>query len=121
MLLREETAKMIKKIYQETGYVIDTHTAVAAHVYEEYVKETGDNKKTVIASTASPYKFPVSVMEAVDTKFKDIDDFELVDELSKVSGVEIPGAVAELETAEVLHNRVCKPEEMESLVEGILK
>lgn len=117
----EETAKMIKKIYQETGYVIDTHTAVAAHVYEEYVKETGDNKKTVIASTASPYKFPVSVMEAVDTKFKDIDDFELVDELSKVSGVEIPGAVAELETAEVLHNRVCKPEEMESLVEGILK
>ena len=58
-------AAEIKRLYDETGYMIDTHTGVASCVYHNYVKETGDTKKTVIASTASPYKFSRSVMEAI--------------------------------------------------------
>ncbi|NLJ91097.1 MAG: threonine synthase [Clostridiales bacterium] len=116
----EDTGKVIKKIYEDTGYVIDTHTAVAVSVYEGYLRETKDNKKTVIASTASPYKFPVSVMEAIDPKYKNMDDFALVKKLSNISGVEVPKAVAQLETSEVLHDRICKPEDMETLVEGLL-
>ena len=77
----KETAETIKRIYEDTGYVIDTHTAVAAAVYEKYKEETKDGKKTVIASTASPYKFTRSVMEAIDEKYASMGDFELVDEL----------------------------------------
>ena len=63
----EETAKTIKKLYEDTGYIIDTHTAVAAGVYDKYKKDTGDTEtKTVIASTASPFKFTRSVMDAID-------------------------------------------------------
>lgn len=117
----EETAKVIKEIFEETGYVIDTHTAVAASVYEKYLKDTGDDKKTVITSTASPYKFPVSVMEAIGTKYKGIGDFDLVKELSNLTGLEVPKAIAGLETADVIHDVICKPEEMEALVKEILK
>ena len=58
-----KTAQEIAKVYKDTGYVMDTHTAVAACAYEKYKAETGDETKTVIASTASPYKFTRSVME----------------------------------------------------------
>ena len=116
----EDTAKAIKAIYQENGYVLDTHTAVAAFVYNEYKKNNEDPNKTIIASTASPYKFPVSVMMAIDDKYKDIDDFELVEELKEISGVKIPKAVEGLKNAQVLHTKKCKAEEMEELVEEIL-
>ena len=59
----EENAKEIRKVFDDTGYLIDTHTGVAAAVYEQYKAKTGDTTKTVIASTASPYKFSRSVME----------------------------------------------------------
>lgn len=117
----EETEEMIQKLYKETGYVIDTHTAVAAQVYEKYQSETKDTNRTIIASTASPYKFPRSVMNGIVTKYDGMNDFELVDKLYKLSGVEIPKAVEEIRTAPILHDRVCKPREMESEVERILK
>ena len=82
-----EDADIIKKLYEDTGYIIDTHTAVAASVYNKYKNETGDATKTVIASTASPYKFTRSVMNAIDTKYDSMSDFELVDELCKLSNV----------------------------------
>ena len=88
-----EDAATIKKLYEDTGYVIDTHTAVAATVYEKYKKETGDDTVTVIASTASPYKFTRSVMDAIDSKYDSMTDFELVDELSKISNVAVPQAI----------------------------
>ena len=81
----EETAEAIKNLYEKTGYVMDTHTAVASSVYEKYRKETGDTTKTVIASTASPFKFTRSVMNAIDGKFEAMGDFELVDELSRLA------------------------------------
>ena len=115
-----EDAATIKKLYEDTGYVIDTHTAVAATVYEKYKKETGDDTVTVIASTASPYKFTRSVMDAIDSKYASMTDFELVDELSKISNVAVPQAIEDIRTAPVLHDTVCEVNEMSSSVKKIL-
>jgi threonine synthase len=115
-----EDAATIKKLYEDTGYVIDTHTAVAATVYEKYKKETGDDTVTVIASTASPYKFTRSVMDAIDSKYDIMTDFELVDELSKISNVAVPQAIEDIRTAPVLHDTVCEVNEMSSSVKKIL-
>ena len=112
-------AAEIKRLYDETGYMIDTHTGVASCVYHNYVKETGDTKKTVIASTASPYKFSRSVMEAIFGSEEGKGEFELIDEMEKASGVKIPQAIEEIRDAKILHNRQCKPEEMEETVTGI--
>ncbi len=116
----EDTADIIKRIYDACGYVIDTHTAVAAHVYEQYKSATGDNTKTVIASTASPYKFTRSVMAAIAPGKADEEDFALVDALSELSKVEIPDAIAEIRTADVLHKTVCEVEDMCKEVKGFL-
>ena len=112
----EENAKEIRKVFDDTGYLIDTHTGVAAAVYEQYKAKTGDTTKTVIASTASPYKFSRSVMEAVLGKKEDADEFALIDEMERISGVKIPQAIEEIRDAKILHNRQCKPEEMEETV-----
>ncbi len=114
------TAKTIKAMYDKEGYVMDTHTAVAAGVYQGYVAKTGDKTPTVIASTASPYKFTRSVMNAIDSKYDSMGDFELVDELSKLSGVKVPNAIEEIRTAPVLHDIVCESEKMQATVEKIL-
>ena len=111
-----ETAATIKAVYEATDYVLDTHTAVAATVYKKYVDKTGDETKTVIASTASPYKFARSVMTAIDEKYDAMKNFDLIDELSKLSGVEIPNAVREIREAKILHNTVCEPTEMKAEV-----
>lgn len=115
-----ETAETIKKLYEQTGYVIDTHTAVAASVYNKYRLQTGDTTKTTIASTASPYKFARSVMNAIDMKYDSLSEFELVDELSEISGTDIPQAIKEIKTAPVLHTRVCDKDKMQETVEDIL-
>lgn len=116
----KETAATIKELYEETGYVIDTHTAVATTVYNKYKAQTKDEAKTVIASTASPFKFTRSVMEAIDEKYADMDDFALVDELSKLANVKVPNAIEEIRTAPVLHDRVCDKEEMKAVVKEFL-
>lgn len=118
----DETSAEILSVYTDMGYVLDTHTAVASAVYGKYVKETGDTKKTVIASTASPYKFTRSVMDAIDApKYHELGDFELVDELCKISGVKIPQAVAEIRNAEVRHKTVCETGEMKEIVKHFLE
>lgn len=116
----KETAATIKELYEETGYVIDTHTAVAATVYNKYKAQTKDEAKTVIASTASPFKFTRSVMEAIDEKYAAMDDFALVDELSRLANVKVPNAIEEIRTAPVLHDRVCDKEEMKAVVKEFL-
>ena len=113
----EQVAKTIHDIYEDTGYVMDTHTAVAATVYKAYREDSKDDRKTVIASTASPYKFAGSVMSAIDPKYKGQDDFKLIEELQKVSGTEIPNAIKEIMNAEIRHNTEC---EMEQNVKNIL-
>lgn len=107
-----ETSATIKKVYESDNYIMDTHTAVAATVYDKYVSETGDTLPTVIASTASPYKFTRSVMNSIDPAYDAQSDFELVDELNKLSGVKVPQAIEDIRTAPVRHNTVCDKENM---------
>lgn len=116
----KETADAISEIYKDSNYVIDTHTAVAAGVYKKYVSETEDHLPTVIASTASPYKFTRSVMDALGEDHKDLDDFGLVDALSALSKVPVPRAVEEIRTAPVLHDRVVDAADMPAAVRDIL-
>ena len=116
----ENTKEAIKSLYDKTGYVIDTHTAVASYVCHKYKEDTKDETKTLIASTASPYKFTRSVMNAIDSKFDAMGDFELVDKLSEISKTDVPNAIEEIRTAKVLHDTVCDKTEMKDTVEKIL-
>ena len=117
----QEVRDIIKEVYGQTGYVIDTHTAVAAKVAKEYTAMSEDNCKTVIASTASPYKFARSVMTSIDEKYDALEEFDLIDELAKVSMVEIPNAIEEIRNAEILHTRECDADKMKEAVREILK
>lgn len=116
-----EASGMIKKLFDDCGYIIDTHTAVAAAVYGKYKKDTKDETKTIIASTASPFKFTRSVMEAIDPKYSLKEDFELVDELSKLGNVTVPNAIEAIRTAPVVHKTVCERTEMKKIVKDFLE
>ena len=116
----EETKETIHNVYKNSDYVIDPHTAVAAGVYKKYLKDTDDLTVTVIASTASPYKFTRSVMDAVADKVEEKDDFALADQLSAISGVKVPKAVEEIRTAPVLHDIVVDAPDMPDTVKKVL-
>lgn len=111
----EQTKATIKRYYDKYSYTCDTHTAVAVKVYEDYVKATGDKTKTVIASTASPYKFSGSVLSAIgqDT---DKDEFDLVDELSVCSKLPVPKSLAELKTKSIRFDKVIDKADMKDFV-----
>lgn len=117
---QEETLHTIQSIFKDDNYVIDTHTAVATCVYDKYLEETRDITKTIIVSTASPYKFASSVLEALEGKATLRTEFEQIEELEKISKVPVPKAVEELKDALVLHNRVCDKEDMKYIVKKIL-
>ncbi len=114
------TKVQIWKTFHEFGYTLDTHTAVAVDVYQQYVTETGDMTKTVIASTASPYKFNSAVLSALgeDTN---ADDFTLVDRLCAKSGMEIPRSLVELKDKACRFDGVVEKESMYALVKDVLK
>ena len=117
----EETAEAIRTLYEKTGYILDTHTAVAASVYGKYKAETKDEQTaTVIASTASPFKFSRSVMDAIDPKYDAMEEFELIDELSKIGNVKIPNAIEEIRYAPVRHKATCEVDEMPRVVKEFL-
>lgn len=116
----EETAESIHDTYQKTGYVMDTHTAVAAHVCGQYRAKSGDQTKCVIASTASPYKFVKSVMSAIDAENANVDEFNLLPKLQEVSGVPMPQAIKDILDAKVLHDLECDADKMKDTVKGIL-
>ncbi len=116
----QETAETIKGLYEKTGYVLDTHTAVAASVYRKYREQTKDETKTVIASTASPFKFTRSVMNAIDPSYDAKGDFELADELSRIAKVAVPQAIEEIRSAKVLHQTECEVGQMPEVVKSFL-
>lgn len=116
----QETAQTIRDYYRKYGYVMDTHTAVAASVYQKYKGQTEDKTKTVVVSTASPFKFTRSVMNAIDTSYDSKADFELADELSRIANVKIPPAIETIRTAPVLHDTVCEVEDMPGAVREFL-
>ncbi len=105
------TVETIKELFAEYGYLCDTHTAVAMNVYKQYIKETGDDRPTVIASTASPYKFAASVLSAVSDKTAD-SEFGTVKLLSSETKTEIPAPIAALETAQVRFKNLCEKDDM---------
>lgn len=117
---QEETCDTIRDLFDKTGYIIDTHTAVAANVYCKYKNQTEDKTPAVIASTASPFKFARSVMGAIDHKYDEFEDFALIDELSKLGNVAVPRAIDEIRTASVRHNKQCEINEMETVVKEFL-
>ena len=108
----ENTQATISRFYNEDHYLSDTHTAVALNVYEQYVKETGDKTTAVIASTASPYKFAKSVLEAVSDEVLPEDEFAMVDALSAKTGTSVPAPLANLKDAKVRFTFECKVDEM---------
>ena len=112
--------KRIKNVFDKTGYVLDTHTAVASAVYENYLDSTKDDTTSVIVSTASPYKFTRAVLSSIDGIKHDEDDFVLVDKLNELSGIDIPKAVNDIRNAPILHNTVCDKEDMKKEVENFL-
>ncbi len=116
----KETAEEIRMVYGEEKYVLDTHTAVASSVYRKYKAAVGDQSKTLIASTASPYKFTRSVLDALETAEKEADDFDLAERLSELSGTNIPKAVEDIRQAKVLHDTVVEVSEMKEIVKKIL-
>ena len=116
-----ETFAAIKDFYEKTGYVMDTHTAVAYAAYQKYKAESGDNTPMVIVSTASPYKFTKDVMTALDAKYADGDAFALQADLERISGVAVPAPIVGLEHRPILHKNVCEKNEIKEVVKNWLK
>ncbi|MDR2649450.1 MAG: threonine synthase [Clostridiales bacterium] len=102
----------IRELYELSGYIIDTHTAVALKAYQKYKNRTGDTTPNVIMSTASPFKFPESVCKAIDDKYEGMDAFESVKALSLLIGGDIPASIASLEHKKNRHTTVCTPADM---------
>ncbi len=111
-----QTKACIKEQYDKHSYVCDTHTAVAVKVYEDYRKITGDTAKTVIASTASPYKFSNSVLDALGEFDSSMDEFELVDKLYETSRLDVPKSLAELKDKQIRFNDTIEKSEMKNFV-----
>ncbi len=97
----EATKACIKEIYDKYSYTCDTHTAVAVKVYEDYITATGDKTRTVIASTASPYKFSGSVLDAIGMYDENADEFTLVDKLAEASKLPVPASLEALKNKEI--------------------
>ena len=112
-----KTKATISKMFKEENYLCDTHTAVAVAVYDNYVSETGDKTPTVIASTASPYKFSNAVLSAVNNGEKlDMSEFDMVDKLNEISGVDVPKPLASLKDKKSRFSDVVKVDEMPEYV-----
>lgn len=112
----EETKALIKEVFDKYSYTCDTHTAVAVKVYEDYKKKTGDNTKTIIASTANPYKFNASVLDALGGYDNNLDEFEMVDKLNKITNLEVPKSLLELKNKEIRFSKSINKEDMKEFV-----
>ncbi len=113
----DETNDTIAKVYNSEGYLLDTHTAVAYKVYEDYVKETSDPTVTLIASTASPYKFADSVGQSIGIEISE-DGFDNLNKLFEKTAVRIPAGLKDLDKKDILHDTTLEVSEMK---ESILK
>lgn len=114
-----KTKETIKKVWDKYEYLIDTHTAVACAVYEEYAANTGDDTKTIIASTANPFKFNKSVLSAIgDTE--GLSEFEMLDNLSAITSNKIPASLDELRTKTIRFDKKCNKEDMPEVVKEFL-
>ena len=116
----EETNETIGSMYREHGYLIDTHTAVAYKVYQDYVKETGDETPSLIASTASAYKFAESVAKSIGLPERD-NGFAYIEDIAAATGVRVPKALKDLDKKEIRHRGVIEIADMAKAVEESVK
>lgn len=116
----DKTKAVIAKTYKEENYLCDTHTGVAVAVYEDYVAATGDDIPTVIASTASPFKFSKAVLEAVEGKESGLSEFDMVTRLAEVTGCTCPSQLANLRDKEVRFTGCCEKAGMDEVVFNML-
>lgn len=114
----EKTKATINELYKNENYLCDTHTAVAVNVYKQYVEQTKDKTASIIASTASPYKFAKSVLSAVSTEEMSADEFAVVDRLSEITNCPVPAPLAALKNAEERFSKECEVDEMPQVVLG---
>ncbi len=114
-----KTKETIRTVFEAENYLADTHTAVALSVYRDYVEKTGDTKKTVIASTANPYKFGQSVLGALGGSVP-ADDFEILSAIEEKSGLEIPTALSSLREKAERFDKTCAPDKMREAVLELL-
>ena len=117
----EETKATIKATFENNGYLLDTHTAVAVKVYEDYKKATGDTTKTVIASTANPYKFSGAVYEALGGVVDTDDEFEIIDRLEKKTSTKMPAPLAATKNKAIRFTGSVEKQEMSNVVLDFLK
>lgn len=117
----EETFSAIKEKFEECGYVMDTHTAVAYSAYKKYVHESNDLTKNVIVSTASPYKFAKDVLTAIDKQYEKVNPFEALEVLSEISKTDIPNPVKDIDKREIVHNTNIEKNELKTFVRELLK
>ena len=115
-LSEDEILTTIKTCFNETGYLLDTHTAIGYGVLKQYQQETGDHTKTVLLSTASPYKFPESVYQAIYGE--ELDVYTAIDKLSEKTGVPVPQALAGIKEREVLHKEAIDKTEIISFIKS---
>lgn len=118
----KDTMKTIKSVYKEYGYLIDTHTAVAIDVYDKYVIKTGDVTKTIIASTASPFKFNKSVATALfgEQAIEGRSEYNLLGDVSYATGVNVPATLADMDKLPKLHDKKCKVGEMKETIKQLI-
>lgn len=112
----EEVLTEIERVYDRYNYLIDTHTAVASKVNTKYNYEYRDYKKTIIVSTASPYKFPQTVAKAIEIDIKGQDDFSLIDRLVEKTGLKIPNGIRDLKDKNVIHDTLIDKEDMGEII-----
>lgn len=117
----EEVYDAIKEVYEKDNYLMDTHTAVAYVVKKKYIEETKDNKPALVLSTASPFKFPRSICNALEIDVDGINDFEVLEKLGAESNSKIPNGLKTLATAKVLHDEVWDKSEMRDALVSYLK
>jgi threonine synthase len=110
-----QTKSTIKRYFSEFGYLADPHTAVALYSADTYEKETDDNKKTIVVSTASPYKFSSAVLDSLGETVPD-DDFEALEKLHRISGTDIPTNLSMLKNAEKRFETVIEKEDISKRV-----
>lgn len=115
-----EVFDAIKQLYEAEDYLIDTHTAVAYSVYQKYRTHTGDNTPTIIASTASPFKFGEAVSSAVGIEIVGLNDFDILERLAYAAKINLPAAVRELKTKPILHSSLAKKHEIKAIIENFL-
>lgn len=118
--LQEESRQCIKEVFEKSKYLLDPHTATGYAVYKKYTKETHDKTKTIIVATASPFKFTKSVMESINSRYKEFDNFELIEKMADLAQIPIPRGIKDIEKKPLRHKMICGKEEMRTKLAEIL-